>query len=243
MLAANRSERRERVDGASAAGDDLPFLLRPVTDDLSVTGAEVEVRGWGGGVDHVEHDGVGTAFVVVLDGCRARLPHGEHPLPPASYAVLTEPARVDHGAGLLVTHRSHDGLPMIGGPVEWTGRLRYIDGCSDTVLVSPVVRGDPSLNLLHLPSGVTQSDHQHPSVRVGMVVAGSGRCVIDRADTHELVPGMVFVLPPRRTHRFETVDAELLVIAWHPDSDVGPTDDDHPMLNATLRPDTAARFR
>jgi len=28
------------------------------------------------------------------------------------------------------------------------------------------------------------------------------------------------------------------VIAWHPDSDFGPRDDDHPMINRTLIPST-----
>jgi hypothetical protein len=38
-------------------------------------------------------------------------------------------------------------------------------------------------------------------------------------------------------HSFATQGAALDVIAWHPDSDFGPRDEDHPMVNRTiLRP-------
>jgi hypothetical protein len=45
----------------------------------------------------------------------------------------------------------------LGGPCEAFGRLRYIDGCSDSLLVGPAVRGDPCLNHLHFPPGVSQT--------------------------------------------------------------------------------------
>jgi hypothetical protein len=35
----------------------------------------------------------------------------------------------------------------------------------------------------------------------------------------------------------------LLVMAWHPDSDSGPSHDDHPMLNRTLRVESPERVR
>jgi hypothetical protein len=123
------------------------------------------------------------------------------------------------------------------------GRLSYIDGCRDTLLVAPVVRGDPCLNLLSLPGGLVQTDHQHPSERVGLVVAGGGVCVSGPGRRDELAHGSLFVLPPGLVHRFESdPDAGLLLMAWHPDSDSGPTDDDHPMLNRTLRPGSTERI-
>jgi hypothetical protein len=42
---------------------------------------------------------------------------------------------------------------QIGGPIEETGRLRYIDGRTDSLLIPPVLRGDACLNLLHIPPG------------------------------------------------------------------------------------------
>ncbi len=203
---------------------------------------DVDVTSWDG--DGIDHDGAGTAFVLVLAPSCLTVAHATYPLPAGSYAVVPERARIDGGCGLVITHRSHRGLLHVGGPVESRGRLRYIDGCSDTLLVAPIVRGDPCLNLLYVPAETAQTDHEHPSARIGLVVRGRGSCVLDDRRREGLGEGSVFVLPAHTMHRFETArDEALLVIAWHPDSETGPTDDDHPMLNRTLRPDTSARVR
>ena len=204
-------------------------------------GEGLEVACWQGAYDHAEG---ATAFVLVMEAGQVTAAHGTYPLAPASYAVLPDAARIEGGAGVVVTTAYHRGLFVVGGPVETTGRLAYIDGCTDSVLVAPVRRGDPCLNLLHLPPGTTQTDHTHPSLRVGLVVEGRGRCVLAAASEEgeqvvALAPGTVFVLAPDTVHRFET-DARdgVLLMAWHPDSDSGPSDDDHPMLNRTFVADT-----
>ena len=205
-------------------------------------GDGIDARGWAG--ERFEHRGPGTAFLLVFEFARLTTRHGEYPLPARSFAVLPDAAEVEAGSGVVVTHGTYRGLFHVGGPVESSGRLRYIDGCSDTVLVAPVVGGDPCLNLLHLPPATVQTDHHHPSARVGLVVAGSGCCVVDRTRRESLRPGSAFVLPASTCHRFETDPEDgLLVMAWHPDSTGGPTDDDHPMLNRTLRPGSSARVR
>ena len=203
---------------------------------------DVDTRIWTGSCHR--HSGPGTAFVMALEPTVVTVAHGVYPLSGRSYAVLPREANIDGGSGVTVTHRAFLGLFQIGGPVESVGRLRYIDGCSDTVLVAPVVRGAPCLNLLHLPGATRQTDHHHPSVRVGLVVAGQGTCVLNHIRRVSLQSGSVFVLPEHTIHRFETEPGqELLVMAWHPDSDTGPTDDDHPMINRTLRPASVARHR
>jgi quercetin dioxygenase-like cupin family protein len=189
------------------------------------------------------HDGVGTMFVVTFESAVVEVENRRYVLPARSYAVLPNESQVHGGRGIAIIDRSHSGLFIVGGPVEETGRLRYINGCSDTLLVAPVVRGDPCLNLLHIPRGVVQTDHEHPSLRLGLVLGGSGRCVTDGEQGDPLVPGSAFVLPPRIVHRFETSEDELLLVAWHPDSDSGPSDDDHPMLNRTLLPGGRERVR
>lgn len=57
---------------------------------------------------------------------------------------------------------------------------------------------------------------------------------------HPLEPGSIFFLPPETWHGFWTFAASadggrsaLTVVAFHPDSDFGATDDEHPMLNRT----------
>ncbi|MCG8366941.1 MAG: hypothetical protein MJA27_26860 [Pseudanabaenales cyanobacterium] len=43
-----------------------------------------------------------------------------------------------------------------------------------------------------------------------------------------------FIIPTDGRHSFFTDDNEMDVIAYHPDSDTGPTHDDHPMINRTI---------
>jgi len=149
-------------------------------------------------------------------------------------------------SGALVKQGSRkQSMFAVGGPLEidvdgeLTGRLPYIDGCTDTLLVHPVIRGAPCLNHLHFPAGIKQTQHTHPSGRAGMVVRGRGQCVVIDSCTKEVVktllkPGMVFVIPKHSTHAFETSEGTLDVVAFHPDSDFGPTATDHPMVNRTI---------
>lgn len=139
------------------------------------------------------------------------------------------------GSGLVVTAEHHRGFFHVGGPVEESGRLRYIDGCTDSLLVPPVVLGDPCLNLLHIPPGTRQTAHTHSSIRVGLIVGGSGECVTP-AERFSLRPGLAFVIAAESLHSFHTSHEPLRVIAYHPDSDFGPTHECHPMVNCTILP-------
>src|SRR5215213_8910041 len=101
-------------------------------DERWVGGAQVGM--WGGGELAVGE--VGASFLVACDDATLRTIRGVHPLPAGAYAVVVDPSVVEGGAGLHVRCASHRGLFMVGGPVESVGRLRYIDGCSDTLLVA-----------------------------------------------------------------------------------------------------------
>lgn len=125
----------------------------------------------------------------------------------------------------------HKGLSCVGGPVESKGRLRYIDGCTDTLLYCPPVIGDPCLNLLHFPSNVDQTDHFHPTSRSGMIHRGHGSCVSAQDDG--MKEGTIFYLPANVRHKFKTTTVAMDVISFHPDSDWGPTHEVHPMINRT----------
>ena len=179
-------------------------------------------------------DAGGTHFGFVQDGPAAlRCASGTFDLRAGMYFAVPGAVTITAGKGLLVTRSDHHGFFHVGGPVEGRGRLRYIDGCTDSLLVPPVVRGDPCLNLLHLPPRVRQTPHTHPSLRVGLVVRGAGACVTPDGRT-PLTPGTVFIIHTNGLHCFHTDDAELLVVAYHPDSDFGPTDEIHPMRNRTI---------
>jgi len=154
-------------------------------------------------------------------------------LMPGCFAVVPGGAQIKGGAGLMIYTPEYVGLAQMGGPVEDAGRLRYIDGCSDSLLVCPPKIGEPCLNLLHLPRGIHQTQHTHPSDRIGIILRGSGLCKTPDGDT-PLAGGMFWYIPAETVHSFHTEDGSLDVFAWHPDSDFGPSHDAHPMLNRTI---------
>lgn len=151
------------------------------------------------------------------------------------FFVLPDGGVARGGSGLVIVWAGYRGLRQIGGPLEATGRLRYIDGCSDTLLVCPPRLGDPCLNHLHIPPRTDQTPHTHPSMRIGVILRGTGECRTPDG-SYPLEPGMGWYIPTGCLHSFFTQNEALDVIAWHPDSDFGPRDDDHPMINRTQIP-------
>ena len=138
--------------------------------------------------------------------------------------------------GIIVSAVSHSGFLTMGW-LEIMGRLRYIDGCTDSLLVSPIKMGDPCLNLLYFPKNTDQTMHTHPSDRIGMILSGAGVCITEdsESETHTpLKPGMLFCIHAGGRHKFRTEDKAMRVLAYHPDSDFGPTDEVHPMINRTM---------
>ena len=135
-------------------------------------------------------------------------------------------------AGFVVTHASHR-LFTLGGPMEAHGHLAYIDGGTTSLLIPPMILGDPCLNALYFPPAVDQTLHNHPSDRLGLVVAGSGEF-----ETPESVkaakPGDIFLIPENTLHKFRTTTHPLTMVIFHPDSDVGFNHTAHPMLNRTF---------
>lgn len=143
----------------------------------------------------------------------------------------------DYSTAVVIQRFGFKPIEMVTRP-ELIGRLSYIDGCSDTILIPPPRNGDPCLNHLHFPVGIVQTQHTHPTIRMGIVVDGHGHAYCD--DPHnsweiELRPGMLFMLPAFARHSFRTdkSGSEMDIIAYHPDSSGGPTDENHPMLNRT----------
>jgi quercetin dioxygenase-like cupin family protein len=191
-----------------------------------------------GGTTRLEAEA--THYGYLLDGqCVAR-EHGRTvELRPNSFFCIAGAAVLEGPGQCVVTTRfGHSGITLFGGEVEDWGRLAYIDGCTDTLLVSPLRRGDPCLNALYFPAATRQTPHVHPSARCGVIIGGSGTCKTRRGD-HPLRKGDIFFLPPETHHSFCTDErpvasrSALTVLAFHPDSDFGPTDTNHPMINRT----------
>lgn len=154
-----------------------------------------------------------------------------------------------HTEGIYPQNR-YRAMNMFGGPIEEEGRLKYIDGCTDSLLIAPVKLGDPCFNYLHFPANIDQTQHTHPTNRIGMVARGNGECITPFGNL-PLFEGMIFIIKewdgisfdkgldgktyPTGTHAFRTFEKEGMdVIAFHPDSDFGATDEIHPMINRTI---------
>ena len=175
------------------------------------------------------------------------------------YFSISEACVIDGFGSAIVIEVMHENgtypntqfraVSLIGGPVEAEGRLKYIDGCTDSLLIPPVKMGDPCLNHLHFPKDIDQTPHTHPSHRIGIVAKGQGECVTPFGNL-PLTEGMIFVIKagieglnstgldgkeyPIGTHKFRTYDQSMDVVAFHPDSDFGATDINHPMINRTM---------
>jgi quercetin dioxygenase-like cupin family protein len=171
-----------------------------------------------------------TAYGILLSGSASIGAKGIEPL---EYFCATQGQVIQYWGeiGIIVRH-GFKGQPLVGGPVEDSGRLCYIDNCSDSLLVYPPRLGDPSLSLLSFPPGIIQRWHTHPSIRLGVVIRGQGTSCTKTGD-HELVPGVMFCMNEREIHRFTTTDSGLDVISFHPDGDWGPTDENHTLINRT----------
>jgi hypothetical protein len=178
--------------------------------------------------------GDSSYWVLVAAGeARAQLGDDRFSLRSSCYLTTTGPGAVTGGTGLVIALAGYRAVRQLGGPLEPTGRLRYVDGCSDTLLVCPPRLGEPCLNHLHIPPLINQSVHAHPSVRVGVIARGHGLCRTAAGDI-PLMPGLGWLIPSGLRHSFVTTEHSLDVFAWHPDSDFGPTDGDHPMINRTV---------
>lgn len=178
-----------------------------------------------------------TVYGFVLSG-QVELPDGNKARKGQYFCYWSPKGSTFKAAGEAVcfVRYGYKGQNTIGGPIEKSGRLCYIDACSDSLLIYPPRMGDPSLNALYFPTGINQTYHIHPSIRFGVVASGYGiSCIQKDGEEIEvrLEPGMMFCIEEREIHRFRTTDSEMVVIAYHPDGDWGPTDHNHTMLNRT----------
>ena len=179
---------------------------------------------------------VATNTILCVNGAiKIKDAHGTVILTHGMYAVIPADCELEpeDGLAVVISFPEAEGFRQFGGPLEPTGRLAYIDGCTDTLLVCPPRLGAPCLNHLHIPPATNQSFHTHPSDRLGVILDGNGWCDTP-SGTLELKPRLAWYIPAGCEHRFRTDAACLDVIAWHPDSDFGPTDNNHPMINRTI---------
>lgn len=174
----------------------------------------------------------GHVFGVVLDGV-TKINH--HILHKNDFFSMPKSFDLDvQGKVAMFIRKEWSGHQINSATINTTkGDLKYIDGCTDTLLVCPPRKGDPCLNTLYFPPGVNQTFHTHPSQRLGAVIKGEGWACFGNEEV-KLKEGDVWIIETNELHRFRTEDSDMVVIAYHPDSDFGPEDEFHPMINRTI---------
>lgn len=134
-------------------------------------------------------------------------------------------------------------IPLQMGEIEPQGRLKYIDGAFNSLLMSPPKKGDPCLNALYMSGEIDQTAHTHPSTRIGVILRGEVTVRIwdkegdDAAIEKELLlkKGDMWFMEKDTVHSFHTIATDdMALFAFHPDSDFGPTDEEAPMINRTI---------
>jgi len=213
-----------------------------VIANLSNDTFPTKVLSWGVDNKPLNVDGKNdTSFGYVFSGkATLRYNNLEFPLNAGMYFSVPENFEISGGSGIIITALNKKALFHIGGPVEEKGRLKYIDGCSDTLLIAPWLKGEACLNHLHFPSNITQTIHTHPSNRIGIVTKGNGICKAN-GKTYTLSPGTIWIIPTNCEHGFFTKEQEMDVVSFHPDSDFGPEHENHPMINRTIVEGKSAR--
>ncbi|MGP1384135.1 MAG: cupin domain-containing protein [Thainema sp.] len=182
----------------------------------------------------------GTHFGYVFQG-EAKLHRGDRsaqppfPLQAGMYFCLPAAGVLDGttSAGIVITCPDYAGVFSLGGPIEERGRLAYINGGTNSVLIPPPLLGEPCLHAMYLPPQIEQTAHTHPSYRIGIVVGGEG--YIETPEGGDAIaPGDIFLIPADYEHRFCTGDKGLTAVVFHPDSEAGFSHRDNPMLRRTL---------
>jgi hypothetical protein len=188
---------------------------------------------WRDGLLELPDDGTHFGYVHEFSAT-LEVPAGTFSLRHGMYFAAPSGCRIGGtGQGIVITRLGYRGVFTMSGPTEPQGRLRYIDGCTDSLLIPPPVAGDPCLNALYFPARISQTEHVHPSLRIGLIARGAGECHTPDG-THSLFAGLSFIIRANGQHSFRTSEEEMLVVAYHPDSDYGPTHEAHPMINRTI---------
>lgn len=211
--------------------DQLEFFRNELTFDHSYQGYPCRLVCVEGHREFSDH--TSSFYGLVLKGdCQIKTAATNLTLTEQMYFALPGDFSLTTSGQVVIFQRwGYRTLPTFAGPLEDDGRLSYIDTCRSSILVHPARLGDPVLNLLVFSPNIEQSPHHHPTTRLGAVVSGSGTFVGSAQKPIE--KGMVFALKSFETHCFHSGPNGLMVVAFHPDSDVGPTDEQHPMKSRT----------
>ena len=152
--------------------------------------------------------------------------------------MLTQTYQIDtleNGYAVIISLPGFRSTEQVIGQVKPgdLGNLVYMDGATNTNIVNPGRSGDPCVNYVNFPAGMTQTRHVHPSHRVGLVL--KGHCTTETENGHnvDLQAGDAFYMPRNTWHNFICDDEDMIAFVMHPDSEDGPTDGHNPLKTRT----------
>lgn len=211
-------------------------LKQNIVEDFSQSQFPTLFRTWQNNV--IELPNTGTHFGYVCHGssdlsCQDKI--GMFSLRSGMYFCLPGRGTVggENSSGIVITRLDYRGVFNLGGPIESQGRFAYIDGGTSSLLIPPIMLGDPCLNAMYFPPQIHQTLHTHPSDRIGVVVAGMGELETPQTSTN-VQPNTIFYIPANQQHKFRTSENSLTLVVFHPESDAGFTHRNHPMLQRTM---------
>lgn len=124
--------------------------------------------------------------------------------------------------------------------IDTNTNLPYVNGCSTRQMVQTERIGDPTYQLLQIPSGSSeQAHHIHSTTRVVYILSGYGWSHVGMDTSIQktrLEPGMIGVFDPMTPHHFETDNdalEPLIVLPLHIYSSSGVAEFSHPMFHGS----------
>jgi quercetin dioxygenase-like cupin family protein len=218
------------VEGSTAS-------IEPLLIDRSYPQAGYGVRTWGetgldlkGGSSHL-------GYVLTGDILLTRATGESYALQAGQYFCLPEAGRISgaDSRGLIISCDRFQGCFQIGGAAHPIGRLHHLHGGNLNLLLPPIYVEDPCLLALHFPAQIGQDMHYHESDRIVTLLAGNGGyCDTPSQGRTYLQPGQTYRIPAKVAHRLVSEEEDLHLLIFHPNSSIGFSDRNHPMLRRTM---------
>lgn len=159
------------------------------------------------------HFGFSTQGQLIVEA-----PHTNVKLNDGGFFRVQGEATVSGGRGFALSVPGARGFTQISGPFSDVPWVDYLPGGKQNCLIWPAAVSYPTLNTLKMEPRQSQENHAHDSIRINVIISGSGYCVVE-GTIHEIETGDVVIIPANESHLFQTRLQGLSFIAFHPDSD------------------------
>lgn len=132
------------------------------------------------------------------------------------YALINKTGWLTGGEGIIIEAIGYQGMFMIGGSIERSGRIQNRYGVGQSILVHPVQAADPFLSASFFYDNMGIPELEYPFILIGLVTRGTGVLIGADEVSLPLNTGDIFIIPPGTRHRFETHDDPMVIINYEP---------------------------